>query len=170
MLPWIKFGVVTVLSLAAVLAPMTITPKIERLAEWKAPPVVRVCHNTPIFKHKVEQSLKFWEDLGYRFGTISYNDRTEWCVGEAYFGAITIMPNRQFLGEGILALTRRHTYNSMITGARIEISNQGFNQELLLEHELGHALGWPHYRVEGHIMHPTIQKAGINIFGLKKLS
>lgn len=170
MLSWIKFGVVTVLSLAMVLVPVNLPatqPKLEQLAEWKAPPVVRVCYNTPIFKYKVEEALGFWEKLGYKFGTLSYEDNTEWCTGDTYFGAITIMPNREYLGAGTLALTRRHTYNKIITGARIEISNQGFGKELILEHELGHTLGWPHYRIEGHIMHPILPKAGINVFGLK---
>ena len=173
MLPWLKFGVATVLSLAMVLVPINLPAsqqKLEQVAEWKSPPTVRVCYNTPIFKYKVEEALKFWENLGYKFGTISYNDTTEWCTGDAYFGAITIMPNKQFLGEGVLALTRRHTYNSMITGVRIEITNRGFGRDLLLEHELGHALGWPHYNAEGHIMNPVLPRAGTDIFGLKKLS
>ncbi len=173
MLSWVKFGVIAALSLSMTLVPVKLPnspPKIEQLAEWKSPPIVRVCYNTPIFKYKVEQALKFWEDLGYEFGTVSWKDSTEWCTGDAYFGAITIMPNKQFLGEGILALTRRYTYNSMITGARIEITNRGYDHDYLLEHELGHALGWPHYTVEGHIMHPIIQRAGKNSFGLKKLS
>lgn len=170
MLSWIKFVVVTVLSLAIVLVPVnlpTSPPKLEQIAEWKAPPVVRVCYNTPIFKYKVEEALRFWEKLGYKFGTLSYNDNTDWCTKDVYFGAITIMPNKEYLGTGTVALTKRHTYNKMIVGARIEISRQGFGKELVLEHELGHALGWPHYKVEGHIMHPILLRTGINVFGLK---
>jgi len=167
---WAKFAVIAVLSLTAVVVPSAIpsfVPKFEQLAEWKAPPTVRVCNDAPVSKSEVEHALEFWRSLGYEFGTVIWDDKTGWCRGSTYFGSITIMANKQFLGEEILALTRRRTYNLIITGARIEISDKGIGKPLLLEHELGHALGWPHYKVEGHIMHPILQKSGIDTFGLQ---
>ena len=168
---WIKFILITIGSLAIVMVPGQIQAEpaqLKQLAEWESPPVVRVCYNTPIFKYKVEEALTFWKKLGYEFGTIIYDDTSEWCIGDTIPGAITIMPNQAYLGDGILALTRRYTFNKeTIIGVRIEIASQGYGRELLLEHEFGHALGWPHYDVEGHIMYPILPRAGTNVSGLK---
>ena len=157
--------------MTAVIVPSAIpsfVPELQQLAEWKSPPTVRVCSDAPVSKYEVQRALEFWENLGYEFGTTLWDDESRWCTGSTYLGSITIMANKQFLGEEILALTRRHTYNLIITGARIEISDRGINQPLLLEHEFGHALGWPHYKIEDHIMHPILQKSGTDVFGLEK--
>ncbi len=83
-------------------------------------------------------------------------------------GSITIMPNKTYLGTGTLGRTTRYTYNKkLITGAKIEVTREGSTMELLLEHELGHALGWPHHRVEGHVMHPVLPRSGRDVTGLK---
>jgi len=59
-------------------------------------------------------------------------------------------------------------YNELVVGARIEIRADSYDRPLLLEHELGHALGWPHHNVEGHIMHRALGKTGKETSGLER--
>ena len=141
---------------------------LKQLASWQALPTVRVCSNAPISKYRVEEALDFWRGLGYEFGTIIYNDKTDWCYGSIYLGSIVIMPNQVLFDKHTLAQTNRVAYNELIVGAKIQIRADSYDKPLLLEHELGHALGWPHYNVEGHIMHGALSKAGKETISLEK--
>jgi len=38
----------------------------------------------------------------------------------------------------------------------------------VIEHEMGHALGWMHYSAKFHIMHPNWLHGGYGHTGLKK--
>jgi len=116
----------------------------------------------------VEEALQFWRALGYEFGTVIYNDHTDWCYGTSYLGSIVIMPNQVPFNSKALAQTKRIAYNNLVVGAKIEIRADSYDRPLLLEHELGHALGWPHFNVTGHIMHRALEKTGKNALGLKR--
>ena len=171
MVSWIKFGVILLSSVSLMIAAITIPQSqagIEQLAVWGAPPTVRICSNTPISKYRVEEALNFWRNLGYEFGTILYNDSTNWCSGSVYFGSITIMPSQSLFNSQALAQTNRMSYNKLVVGARIEIRPDSYDRPLLLEHELGHALGWPHYNIEGHVMHRALSKAGKGVLGVER--
>jgi len=48
--------------------------------------------------------------------------------------------------------------------AKIQLSSF---DERVLEHEIGHALGWVHVGTRGHLMHPEWAKGGWNTFGLE---
>ena len=169
MLSWVKFGLIAALSLTIAVVPVKLAAeKPQQVAKWYSPPTVRVCYNAPVFRIQVQKALDFWEDLGYKFGTVIWDDSSAWCTGDIYLGSITIMPNKTYLGTGTLGRTTRYTYNKgLITGAKIEVTREGSTMELLLEHELGHALGWPHHRVEGHVMHPILPRSGRDVTGLK---
>lgn len=167
---WIKFGIVLISSVSLMVAAVKI-PEAEKplrqLAAWEAAPTVRVCSNTPISRDRVEDSLEFWRGLGYEFGSVIYNDHTDWCYGSSYLGSIVIMPNQTSFNGRVLARTKRIAYNKLIVGAKIEIRADSYDRAYLLEHELGHALGWPHYNVKGHIMHQALSLSGLGSFGLK---
>ena len=169
MVSWIKFGVILLSSVSLMMAAISIPQgELEQLASWHALPTVRICSNTPISEHRVEEALDFWRALGYEFGTVIYSDETDWCYGSTYFGSIVIMPNQSPFNGQTLAQTQRVAYNELVVGARIEIRADSYDRPLLLEHELGHALGWPHYNVEGHIMHKALNKCGKETKGLNR--
>jgi predicted Zn-dependent protease len=44
--------------------------------------------------------------------------------------------------------------------AEIEVSQQTGNKDRILEHEIGHALGWDHFNKRGHILHPRWESGG----------
>jgi hypothetical protein len=145
-------------------------PKLEQTAKWRKPPDVRVCYNLPIFRYKIERALMFWRYLGYEFGEITYDDTSEYCTGNRTDGAIVIMPNRRYLGDGKYAIATRYSVEraGKITGARIEIAMMAYGEDLLLEHEIGHALGWTHSPTKGHIMYPYLKQSGTNSDGLRR--
>ena len=42
------------------------------------------------------------------------------------------------------------------------------HKDRVLEHEIGHALGWQHYRQRYHIMHPEWRYGGYDSYGIRK--
>ena len=108
--------------------------------------------------------LAFWEDLGYEF--VSFFDDFD-CGGAAIPGSISIDMAGQDITPGALAYTKVH-YNKKtkeVSKAEIEVL---VKKDLILEHELGHALGWKHHNKNGHIMYPTSKGIGTNGSGLEK--
>ena len=59
-----------------------------------------------------------------------------------------------------LASTKKLTSRFVIKSAIITYRPGSHNLDLLNEHELGHALGYSHVEIEGHIMHPLYYKMG----------
>ena len=49
-------------------------------------------------------------------------------------------------------------------GAEIVYSPGSFELTLINEHELGHALGFTHIEIEGHIMYPIFEKMGKDFY------
>ena len=170
---WAKFILIAVGSVAMVLVPSKLEaepPQLEQVAKWKVPPTVRVCYNLPVFEYRIERALMFWRYLGYEFGDVIYDDASEYCTGNKTDGSIVIMPNKRYLGDGKFAITTRYSIEKTkkITGARIEIARVAYAEDLLIEHELGHALGWTHSTKHGHIMFPYLRQSGTNSDGLRK--
>jgi hypothetical protein len=62
--------------------------------------------------------------------------------------------------EDSVGVTRRMIVTGTVISAEIVIPNRDANIPLILEHELGHALGLNHVNSLGHIMHPFIDHAG----------
>jgi len=54
-----------------------------------------------------------------------------------------------------------------ILGARIYLRSGDGNSPGVIEHEFGHALGWKHFRKNGHLMHPALRNGGFDTQGLK---
>ena len=69
-----------------------------------------------------------------------------------------------------MAATRLYTAQTSgdIVRAKIQILPHNARKDRVLEHELGHALGWSHYRQRYHIMHPTWKDGGYDSYGLHK--
>jgi len=40
-------------------------------------------------------------------------------------------------------------------------------KEKIVEHELGHALGWKHHNRSSHIMHPNLDSTGRSVIGVE---
>ena len=86
--------------------------------------------------------------------------RTETCAQEYIEGFIIIRRDELPDDPKALAKTARLTRLTWVVAGIIKLKPGTYNLDLLLEHELGHALGLGHVEVEGHIMHPLYMSMG----------
>tara|TARA_Y100001963_G_scaffold62930_1_gene87729 strand:- start:4886 stop:5416 length:531 start_codon:yes stop_codon:yes gene_type:complete len=136
--------------------------------KWANPPKIRVCETAEVPLSRVRRAVDYWERIGYEFGEI-YLDRFSFCMN-AKDNEIAIVLPSQGLGDDKMAATR--VYTSKLTGeiikAKIFIYPRSARKERVLEHELGHALGWQHYNHRNHMMHPNWWRGGYDSYGLRK--
>ena len=140
--------------------------------KWIERPYVFICHDGPVSETRVRRATRYWERLGYSFGPISTLERgNEKCMpGDAGGGSITIdIPSQTFQFGTHLGQTRtwRWPATNEIFKARIEIIPAWGDSERILEHEIGHALGWMDMNSPGHIMHSAWSSGGHNSTGVR---
>ena len=139
-------------------------------SSWQFSPQVVVCERSELKKKNVTSAVGYWERLGYKFEPIIFaSDDNPSCVNGPRFGEIVMdMPSQEF---DFTNLGQTKTYIngelSLIIKARIEIQRAALTKERVLEHEIGHALGWQHTRRSYHMMNPTWQRGGWDSIGLK---
>jgi len=137
-------------------------------AYWETTPNVNVCDSVDLSIRQVSSALDAWRDLGYQFGEVKI---ARWALQEcnmASFGEILIrLPSREEISAGVaadhLAATKTYTHNptGSIQGADIWFVDQsGVRSKWVLEHEIGHALGWMHCDQHGHIMNSMSGRLG----------
>ena len=131
---------------------------------WSDPPDVRVCQGSGVSAARVRRAIEYWQRLGYEFGDVTVESESGYlCMRGGLAGEITIrLPtNETPLGEN-LALTRNMilTQSREILKSIIYIMPYSASKPLVLEHEIGHALGWRHYNRSYHIMHSTYTRIG----------
>jgi len=142
-------------------------------AEWKVEPTIIICDGAPVKPARVEQAANFWRKLGYTIGEIVVADADDFsCLKDIVLhGEILInLASQDFHMSEHLAITRTwvHKDTNQILKAKIEIMSGWGDSERIMEHELGHAMGWRDYNQTGHLMHSEWIRGGHNIKGLKK--
>jgi hypothetical protein len=144
--------------------------KPQRNAYWdpRVMPSIRVCASTGISYSRISQAARYWEKAGYSFDGIR-KDPLSTCMN-ARFGEIIITIPESGFADRHMASTRIYTRTKTgeIIKAKIQILPMNARKPRVLEHELGHALGWMHYRQKFHIMHPTWFLGGYDRNGLSK--
>lgn len=138
--------------------------KIEKFANWSSKPDIKICQHAPVTILQVKKAMKWWEDLGYEFGYI-YRSH---CVENAHYGNIVIsLAGQDFKFDKNYGTTNVH--HNITTGktywAQIFLPEKV--RERVLEHEIGHALGWHHTTQKGHMLYPSWQLGGWNSAGLE---
>lgn len=139
---------------------------------WETPPSILLCSDGPVSVRRIERALQYWQKLDYNFGPITHAlPGNPACLenGAAY-GTITIdIPSQSFQFGTHLGQTKtwRWTTNDEIFKARIEIIPSWGDAERILEHEIGHALGWMDMNSPGHIMHKIWASGGHNSTGVR---
>ncbi|MDB4337633.1 matrixin family metalloprotease [bacterium] len=151
--------------------------KIKKLkvgAKWDTMPGITLCPGVPVTIERIKEAVLFWEDLGYRFDDIDQVPSTMLC--QPSWGTITFrVPTGEELtravADGHLATTR---YSTLVSSPESLIMAQIYFQRnnvselpLVVEHELGHALGWLHHDLKGHLMHPVYSSTGHNTQGVE---
>ena len=133
--------------------------KIDRMAHWAFTPSVRVCSVSPLPVHEVANAAKWWQNLGYEFDIIYSSD----CIKINKFGTVTItLDHGRLFMNNLLGSTTLYadSETNELYWATIELRHP--YTERVLEHELGHALGWLHTRTKEHMMHPLHFEGGWN--------
>lgn len=135
---------------------------------WQMEPGVTVCGNSGVSPVRISRAVKYWEKLGYKFDYIR-TDHSINCHTPRYGEIIITLPDQDFSFEEHLASTRITVSNKTkeIVKAKILIFPKSANKERVLEHEIGHALGWPHINQPYHIMNSNWHTGGHNSNGLR---
>lgn len=144
------------------------SPVLEKY--WIEKPDIVHCTISGVPEDRLRLAVEFWKGLGYEFGDISYNVNSQECFGETFYNkiVITIITNEINIGSN-LAVTKVSFYTATneIVSARILMIPGYANKRWILEHEIGHALGWKHFSRSNHIMHPLYQNVGPHTSGLR---
>tara|TARA_Y100001963_G_scaffold9766_1_gene12470 strand:- start:4053 stop:4589 length:537 start_codon:yes stop_codon:yes gene_type:complete len=142
--------------------------KPQQKAEWNSPPLIRICASTKVSVLRVQKAVSYWRMVGYEFDSI-FLDHSLNC-GEPRYGEIIVTLPTATTAPNHLASTR--IYTEKITGniakAKIFIYPREATKQRVMEHEIGHALGWLHHPQKYHIMHPNWHLGGYDSTGLRK--
>lgn len=152
------------------------TRPVPRIGEWVTTPSVRICKHAPTTEAEVRSAVEWWRSKGYEFVTITPDTIQYGCVvGEAR-GSILIELVSGDAYDPKYAATTSVTHSTTpdengfveIYSARIRLKYKTGNLPRVLEHELGHALGFAHINTYGHIMHKELLSGGWDDDGVLK--
>ena len=142
---------------------------------WTTKPNIRICPGAGISTERVKVALGFWKDIGYEFGEIIHATPSAMsCV--ALPGEIAIrLPTQREISEAVregklgVAKTSIDTKTKRIISSDIYFQNTAASHTAkIIEHEIGHALGWEHHNFSNHIMHRSLRDAGYGSVGVEK--
>ena len=137
-------------------------------ATWKESPSVRVCAETAIPAYKLTKALSYWKALGYDFGPVRI-DHSIVCDPPRRGEIVFALPDGDF-DHSRIASTKLYTHieTNDIVMAKIQVMPRSHKKERVLEHEIGHALGWRHYNQKFHMMNSNWFFGGYDSKGLRK--
>ena len=131
------------------------------VARWEKEPIVVICPDSKVSAYRVNLAVEWWGIRGYKISTYHFDDDNKICsLGRFVEGIVFIRATDQELSQGLYAVTTRKNYLEKMLAATITLPNENRNMHRLLEHEIGHALGLGHVEVDGHIMHPILERGG----------
>tara|TARA_B110000211_G_C14061285_1_gene545639 strand:- start:1672 stop:2178 length:507 start_codon:yes stop_codon:yes gene_type:complete len=132
---------------------------------WIDPPTILNCYGSDIDEVQIIKAIHFWTVLEHKISFYEHNPSEKACNSEWLEGFI-ILRKSELLREQrtILASTKRYTSMIKLNGAVISFKPGSQGLSLLNEHELGHALGYSHIEISGHIMHPIYHKMGNDFY------
>lgn len=150
--------------------PVSDTTSPARIGKWKYTPTVVVCSGAPVTVKAITEAVKWWKQQGHPFfNTVSADDPLGKCQAEYPEGFITIhIGNQQmFTADDLMAETHfcLDEDTQQITWAKVFLKSAPL--ERIVEHELGHALGFMHTMRAGHMMYPTWLRGGWGDSGLE---
>ena len=163
---WILLCVLSLLSCPKSGPTDVLCPRPKQTASWKASPIVRICSKSVKDWRRVEVALNFWRSLGHEFGVVKYGDTTPWCLGHEMIFSIVIK-EESFYDPRTFGETITKTMGDSVIGSVVTIRKDHLLQPHILEHEIGHALGYKHIQCPGHTMHNYTNSIGNHTKGLQ---
>jgi len=135
--------------------------EVPQRGEWENAPIAVLCGTSSFEIDQVNNVVERWEDRGHLFLGVIEQD---FCPSENTDGLIYIRGAGPRIGEKDgLAYSIMNEDTGEILSSSIEIF---VHLEKVLEHEIGHALGYDHVSREGHVMNSKTSKVGSNDEGL----
>ena len=140
---------------------------------WQMKPDILVCSDSQVTNIRIDKATEFWEDLNHDFGTVTRASRDNMaCVtGIPPFGTIMVdIPSQSFNFGSHLGTTKTwwKKHSGEVFKAKIEIKVGWENKPRVLEHELGHALGFKDNNITGHMMNHAWNRGGHGKANLQK--
>lgn len=124
-------------------------------------PIIANCYGEDFSEAQMQRAIDYWDARGHKVGFYEHNPPESICESdEDIWGFIILRKQRFGWGDGTLAMTTRVTTGFTIRSATISYKAGSQNLSLINEHELGHAFGYNHLNIEGHIMHPNYFRMG----------
>lgn len=144
---------------------VTFRRKVTKKGQWQSDPSIIICGGAPITEERVRSAMAWWESRGYKFGPLIVKESNHPCHQSGMTGFITIEPASSSFDYEYLAITHVKTHKDEILSAKIVIRGRS-EKERIIEHELGHSLGWSHFNRRNHIMNPNWEDGGWSDTGL----
>jgi len=130
-----------------------------RSAYWQTSPVLVDCTHGVLSHNRIEAAVDYWNEYNHTVAYVELNPSFKICSKDHIYGFIIV--KNAILDWPVLGETsRRSTVSQKINSALITLSIGNANEPRLLEHELGHAFGYRHMDINGHIMHSDYDQAG----------
>ena len=152
------------------------TPAVQNLppqvGQWHLTPTVIVCEHAPITQPQIRSAVQSWKNLGYRFFSTQYkHDPLNKCLDSQPVGYITIhRVTSEITTQNPTALAETHFFvnenSNEIAWAIIYVRHD--IKPTVLEHEIGHALGFLHFNRAKHLMNEKWIRGGWDTDGLEK--
>ena len=124
--------------------------------KWSEPPIVVNCYGNDLSQLHIVEAVHYWTMKGHKFSYIEQNPTKELCELDQVRGLIMI--KKKNLPHDTLGEAKRKVYMFNISSAVIYFNSGTFRINNVFKHEMGHALGYNHVELEGHIMHPIWEK------------
>ena len=134
--------------------------KFLKVYKWKSPPVIANCYSENINEENLQKAINFWRSKGESISGYIMNPSEDICESKFPSGFIIIRGKKDFGDYETLGSTFKFTLGLNIVYSVIYLRNKSDNLDLLLEHEIGHALGYTHTDYVGHIMNPEYNNMG----------
>ena len=133
---------------------------------WEHLPILVNCYGQDFSESQMIRAIDYWASRGYNIGFYEHNPSESVCNHKNWiYGMIIIRKSKVWdLDPTTLAKTIRYTSLNKMKGAEILYRPGSFNLSLINEHELGHALGFTHTDIVGHIMHPSFDMMGLDFW------
>jgi len=139
---------------------------------WTSPPNITICPSSNLSIYRLKKATQFWEALGHEFGSIRKVQKHDYncATGIPSYNEILVdIPSQDFKFGDHLGTTRIWwlTDTGEILKSKIEIVTGWESSQRIIEHEIGHALGFKDNNITGHMMNRTWTKGGYNRRGLE---
>ena len=142
-----------------------------RMGKWDVVPKVVLCKDSPAGLKAVEKAVEWWSSRGHWINVVDLEQSSQgkkicenvWDSWPSGYIVITELTEDMEKEKDDIALTyiaKMPADQEMIWAKVFFVKNKITKHPRIVEHELGHALGFRHLPTEGHMMHPVIPDGG----------